>query len=79
MHKHCYQHIIWSLRVKKIQDNICWSSEMSARDNFPKMVEISKNLKNCIACHEFQCPKLSQIIPKLISLALLNVEFYKFG
>ena len=38
---------------KKIQDNICWSLEMSARDNFPKMVEISKNLKNCIACREF--------------------------
>ena len=64
---------------KKIQDNICWSSEMKGRDNFPKMVEISKNLKNCIACREFQCPKLRQVIPKLISLALLNVEFYKFG
>ena len=65
--------------MKKNQDNICWSSEMSARDNFPKMIETSKNLKNCIVCLEFQCPKRRQTIPKLISLALLNVEFYNFG
>ena len=72
IHRFHYQHKIWSLRMKKIKDNICWSSEMSARDNFPKMVEVSKNLKHCISCCEFQCPKL-------ISLALLNVEFYKCG
>ena len=65
---------------KKIQNNICWSSEMSVRDNFQKLVvEISKNLKNCIICLKFQCPKRGQIILKLINLALLNVEFYKFG
>ena len=64
---------------KKIQDNICWSSEMPAKGNFTKMVEITKNLKNWVVCLEFQCPKRIQIIPKLISLALLNVEFYKFG
>ena len=56
----------------------CWSSEMSAKGNFLKLVEISKNPKTCVVCLEFQCPKRSQIIPKLISLASLNVEFYKF-
>ena len=64
---------------KEIQDNICWSSEMSARGNFPKMVEISKNMKTCVVCLEFQSPKRSQVIPKLTILALLNVEFYIFG
>ena len=29
---------------KKIQCNICWSSEMSARDNFPILFETNKNL-----------------------------------
>ena len=43
-----------------------------------KMVEISKNLKNCIVSLEFQCPKLSQIILKFINLGLLNEEFHKF-
>ena len=42
------------------------------------MVEISKNLKNCIVSLEFQCPKLSQIILKFINLGLLNEEFHKF-
>ena len=73
-----YQHKIWSLRMKKIQNNICWSSEMSARGKFPKLVEISKNLKNHIICPKFQCPKCCLIIPKLINLALLNVEGCKF-
>ena len=64
---------------KKVQDNICWPSEMSARGNFSQMVEISKNVKNCVVCLELQSPKRSQIIPKLSNLALLNVEFYTFG
>ena len=78
-HKRYYQHKIWSPKVKKIQDNIFWSLEMSARGNFPKMVEITKNLKNCVVCVESQCPKCSQIVLKLINLAILTVEFYKFG
>ena len=78
-HKLYYQHKIWSSKVKKIQDNILWSLEMSARGNFPKMVEITKNLKNCVVCVESQCPKCSQIVLKLINLAILTVEFYKFG
>ena len=73
-HKLYYQHKIWSLSMKKIQDNICWSLEMSARGHFPKLVEISNNLKNCIICLKFQCPARVQIIPKLISLASLYVE-----
>ena len=63
---------------KKIQDNIFWSSEMRARGNFAKMVEISINLKNCVVYLEFQCPKCSQIILKFINLALPIVEFFKF-
>ena len=68
-----------SVSKKKIQDIICQSWEMSARGNYPILVEISKNLKNCVVCLKFQCPKYSQIISKLINLASLNVEFYKFG
>ena len=40
---------------KKIQDDICWSSEMSARGNFPNMVEISKNSKKCVVSN-FSAP-----------------------
>ena len=68
-----------SVIEKKIQDIICQSSEMSARGNYPILVEIRKNFKNCVVCLEFQCPKYSQIILKLINLASLNLEFYKFG
>ena len=64
--------------MRKNQYKICWSSEMSAKDNFPKLVEVSKKLKKCVVCLEFQCPKRGQIIPKLLNLALLNVEFYIF-
>ena len=51
---------------------------MSARDSFPKLIEISKNLKNCVTSLEFQHPKRSQIFLKSINLASLNVEFYEF-
>ena len=53
--------------------------EMSARGNLSKLIEISKKQKIALFVIKFQCPKCSQIIPKLINLASLNVEFYKFG
>ena len=71
--------LVWSLRIKKIQYNIFWFSEMSARSNFMKLAKISKNLKYYVVFLEFQFPKRSQIIPNLISLVSLNVKFYKFG
>ena len=76
-HKLYYQHGVrgW----KKIQDNTCWSSDMSPRRNFPILVEIRKNLKHCLVRLEFQCPKHSQIILRLINLASLNVKLFKFG
>ena len=52
---------------------------MSAKSNYPILVEISKNFKTCVLCLDFQCSKYSQIIPKLINLASLKAEFYKFG
>ena len=69
------KHGIWGW--KKVQGNICWSSEMSTRGNFSKLFEISKNLKNCVICLKFQCPRCGQMILKLINLASLNVEFHK--
>ena len=64
---------------EKIQDNICWSSNMSPRCNFPIFVKINKNLRHCLVRLEFQCPKHSQIILKLINLASMNVKLFKFG
>ena len=69
------KHGIWGW--KKVQGNICWSSEMSTRGTFSKLFEISKNLKNCVMCLKFQCPRCGQMILKLINLASLNVEFHK--
>ena len=56
-----------------------WSSDMSPRRNFPILAEIRKNLKHCLVRLEFQCPKHSQIILRLINLASLNVKLFKFG
>ena len=47
--------------------------------NFLKLIEISKKYKNCVISLEFQCSKRGQITPKLINLASLRVDFYKFG
>ena len=66
---------VWGSK-EKIKYNISWPLEMSARCNFPKLVEISKNLKTFVVCLKFQCPKRGQVIPKLINLSSLNVEFY---
>ena len=69
------KYVVWWL--KKIQENIRLSSKMSG--NFLKLIEISKNFKNCVASLEVQYSKRGQIIPKLINLASLKVDFYKFG
>ena len=51
---------------------------MSARGNFSRLVEISKNLKKCVS--NFVAPNMvKKPIPKSKNIASLNVEFYKFG
>ena len=53
--------------MKEIQDSICWSSEISARGNFPKLIEINKNLKR------------SSDRPKIDQSCFTECLFYKFG